>query len=60
MATISASATVAFLIIRFFNFDGLGLTRDGDLEVLRSGPSTNFDKNKKLDITSETPLLGKW
>ncbi len=30
----------------------------GDLEALHCQPSTNFDRSTKLDLTTESPLLG--
>jgi len=37
----------------------LQLPEGGDFEALHCQPSTNFDRRTKLDLTPETPLLGR-
>ena len=37
----------------------LQLPEGGDLEALHCQPSTNFDRSIKLDLTTESPLLGR-
>jgi hypothetical protein len=43
----------------FRQFDGLQLYEGGDFEALHCQPSTNFDRSKKLVLTTEPPLLGR-
>jgi len=35
------------------------LPEGGDLEALQFQSSTNYDRNTKLDLTTEPPLLGR-
>ncbi len=35
------------------------LPEGGDFEALHCQPSRNFDRCKKLDLTTEPPLLGR-
>ena len=37
----------------------LPLVEVGDFEALLYQPSTNFDRSTKLDLTIESPLLGR-
>jgi len=39
--------------------NGLQLPEVGDFEALYCQPSRNFDRSKKLDLTTEPPLLGR-
>jgi hypothetical protein len=39
--------------------NGLQLPDGGDFEALPCQPSTNFDRCRKLDLTTEPLLLGK-
>ncbi|MCH8536052.1 MAG: hypothetical protein LAT51_13360, partial [Flavobacteriaceae bacterium] len=43
----------------FYMLYGLQLPEGGDFEALHCQPSTNFDRSKKLDLTTEPPLLGR-
>jgi len=38
--------------------NGWQLPEGGDFEALHCHPSTNFDRSRKLDLTTEPPLLG--
>jgi len=38
----------------------LQLPEGGDFETLHCQPSRNFDRSTKLDLTTESPLLGRW
>jgi hypothetical protein len=44
---------VQSVYIKISTFLGQG----GDFEALHCQPSTNFDRSKKLDLTTEPPLL---
>ena len=39
--------------------NGLQLPEGGDFEAVHCQPNTNFDRSTKLDLTTETPLLGR-
>jgi len=39
--------------------DVLQLPEGGDFEAIHCQPSTNFDRSRKLDLTTEPPLLGR-
>jgi len=39
--------------------NGWQLPEGGDFGALHCQPSRNFDRRTKLDLTTETPLLGR-
>jgi hypothetical protein len=49
---------ITVLTFRGMRYNGWQLPEGDDFEALHCQPSTNFDRSTKLDLTTESPLLG--